>query len=65
MDTRDLARAFRTMGAVALETAGRLSAAASTRRCRRILCRDTSVHDGHLTLLGRWRFVWRYRLGLR
>lgn len=28
----------------------------STRRCRRILCRDTEAHDSHLTIIGRLRY---------
>jgi hypothetical protein len=28
----------------------------STRRCRKIVCRDPEPHDSHLTFIGRWRY---------
>lgn len=34
----------------------RLLVRLSTRRCRRIICRESIPHDGHLTLIGRWRY---------
>ena len=37
----------------------------STRRCRRIICRETEPHDSHLTLIGRLRYRGRIDLLLR
>lgn len=37
----------------------------STRRCRRIVCRESEPHDSHLTLIGRLRYRGRLDLLLR
>jgi hypothetical protein len=48
-----------------VSSAASMWAKLSTRRCRRIFCRETEPHDSHLTIIGRIRYTNRLDLLLR